>query len=153
MFFKSFLCFKKSLLVLAIFLNTFSNILLVTFCVTLFLDSEIQTSDITLCYRLSINHGPLQHNIAYSITRARVKLQSGSELVKNTPYLALMGKLWGIFLEFCCCCCCFLPEASFGLRVLSSPLYVYLSVCVYQSLACLHDNSSAVQARITKFET
>ena len=49
----------------------------------------------------------------------------------------------------------FLPEASFGLRVLSSPLSVYLSVCVcvYQSLACPHDNSSAVQARITKFET
>ena len=49
---------------------------------------------------------------------------------------------------------CFLPEASFGLRVLSSPLSVYLSVClcVYQSLACPHDNSSAVQARITKFE-
>ena len=53
----------------------------------------------------------------------------------------------------------FLPEASFGLRVLSSPLSVYLSVCVcvcvcvYQSLACPHDNSSAVQAKITKFET
>ena len=41
----------------------------------------------------------------------------------------------------------FLPEASFGLRVLSSPV----SVCVYQSLACLHDNSSPVQARMTKF--
>ena len=26
-----------------------------------------------------------------------------------------------------------------------------LCVCVYQSLACLHDNSSPVQARITKF--
>ena len=43
----------------------------------------------------------------------------------------------------------FLPEASFGLRVLSWPLSVYLSVCVYQSLACPHDDSSAVQARIT----
>ena len=32
-------------------------------------------------------------------------------------------------------------------------LSVYLSVCVYQSLACPHDNLSAVQARITKFET
>ena len=41
----------------------------------------------------------------------------------------------------------FLPEASFGLRVLSLPE----SVCVYQSLACPHDNSSPVQARITKF--
>ena len=30
---------------------------------------------------------------------------------------------------------------------------VSVSVCVYQSLACLHDNSSAVQARIIKFET
>ena len=30
---------------------------------------------------------------------------------------------------------------------------VDLSVCVYQSLACTHDSSSAVQARITKFET
>ena len=41
----------------------------------------------------------------------------------------------------------FLPEASFGLRVLSLPE----SVCVYQSLACPHDHSSPVQARITKF--
>ena len=40
-----------------------------------------------------------------------------------------------------------LPEASFGLRVLSLPV----SVCVHQSLACPHDNSSPVQARITKF--
>ena len=51
----------------------------------------------------------------------------------------------------------FSPEASFGLRVLSSPASVCLSmcpcvcVCVYQSLACPHDNSSAVHARITKF--
>ena len=28
---------------------------------------------------------------------------------------------------------------------------VRVSVCVYQSLACPHDNSSAVHARITKF--
>ena len=43
----------------------------------------------------------------------------------------------------------FLPEANFGLRVFSSPVSV--SQCVYQSLACLHDNSSPVQGRITKF--
>ena len=30
---------------------------------------------------------------------------------------------------------------------------VFVSVCVYQSLACPHDNASAVQARITKFES
>ena len=29
-------------------------------------------------------------------------------------------------------------------------VYVRVSVCVYQSLACQHNNSSAVQARITK---
>ena len=40
----------------------------------------------------------------------------------------------------------FLPEASFGLRVLSLPV----CLCVYQSLACPHDNLSPVQARITK---
>ena len=59
----------------------------------------------------------------------------------------------------------FLPEASFGLRVLSSPVSMCLSVCprvcicicvcvracVCQSLACPHDNLSPVQARITKF--
>ena len=48
---------------------------------------------------------------------------------------------------------CFSPEASFGLQVLSLPasvcVYVCLSVC--QSLACLHDNSEPIQARITKF--
>ena len=30
-------------------------------------------------------------------------------------------------------------------------IYVHVSVCVYQSLACPHDNSGPVQARITKF--
>ena len=37
----------------------------------------------------------------------------------------------------------FLPEASFGLRI--------LRVSVRQSLACPHDNSGPAQARITKF--
>ena len=49
----------------------------------------------------------------------------------------------------------FLPKASFGLRVLSSPACVCVSVCVCesvcQSLACLCNNSGPVQARITKF--
>ena len=53
----------------------------------------------------------------------------------------------------------FLPEASFGLRVLPLPASVCLCVrvfvrpCVCQSRACLHDNSPLVQARITKFGT
>ena len=49
--------------------------------------------------------------------------------------------------------CIFLPEASFGLRVLSLPACVCVSVClcVRQSRACPSDNSSTVQARITKF--
>ena len=49
----------------------------------------------------------------------------------------------------------FLPEASFGLRVLSLPASVCLCirVCVCQSRACPHDNSPLVQARITKFGT
>ena len=51
--------------------------------------------------------------------------------------------------------CWFLPEASFGLRVLSSPasvgLCVRVCVCVWQSRACPRDNSSPIQARITKF--
>ena len=47
----------------------------------------------------------------------------------------------------------FLPKASFGLRVLSSPASVGLCVhvCVYQSRDCPHENSSLIQARITKF--
>ena len=51
----------------------------------------------------------------------------------------------------------FLPEASFGLRVLSLPasvcVCVCLSVCPYvcQSLACPRDNSGPVQATIAKF--
>ena len=47
----------------------------------------------------------------------------------------------------------FIPEASFGLRVLSLPASVCLSVClsVCQSRVCPRDNSSPVQARITKF--
>ena len=50
----------------------------------------------------------------------------------------------------------FLPEASFGLRVLLPAsvcvcvcLYVFLPVC--QSLACPRDNSGPTQARIIKF--
>ena len=49
-----------------------------------------------------------------------------------------------------------LPEASFGLRVLSLPasVCVCLSVClsVCQSRVCPRDNSSPVQVRISKFE-
>ena len=51
----------------------------------------------------------------------------------------------------------FLPEASFGLRVLSLPASVCVCVClsvclsVCQSLACPGDNSGPVQARIAKF--
>ena len=47
----------------------------------------------------------------------------------------------------------FLPEASFGLRVLSLPASVCVCVClsVCQSLACPRDNSGPVQARIAKF--
>ena len=46
-----------------------------------------------------------------------------------------------------------LPEASFGLRVLSSPASVCPCpcVCVCQSLACPRDNLEPVQARIAKF--
>ena len=45
----------------------------------------------------------------------------------------------------------FLPEASFVLRVLSSPASVCVLVCL--SITCLsaHHNSVAVQARIAKF--
>ena len=43
----------------------------------------------------------------------------------------------------------FLPEASIGLRVLSSPGFV--CVCVSVNFFCLRDNSSHVPARIIKF--
>ena len=49
----------------------------------------------------------------------------------------------------------FLPEASFGLRLLSLPASVYVCVCVClsvcQSLASPRDNTGPVRARITKF--
>ena len=50
----------------------------------------------------------------------------------------------------------FLPEASFGLWVLSLPayvcVYVWVSVCLFvcQSLVCLFDKWRHVQPRITK---
>ena len=44
-----------------------------------------------------------------------------------------------------------LPEASFGLRVLSSAASVGLRVCVCQLGAYPHNNSSLIPARITKF--
>ena len=40
----------------------------------------------------------------------------------------------------------FLPEAKFGLRVLSSPMSVCISIT-----CCPHDNSSPVHVRITEF--
>ena len=49
----------------------------------------------------------------------------------------------------------FLPEASFGLRVLSLPasvcLCVSVRVCVCQPRACPRHKSSRIQARTTKF--
>ena len=50
-------------------------------------------------------------------------------------------------------CHTFLPEACFGLRVLSLPacVCVCVRVSVRQSSACPCNNSSTVQARITKF--
>ena len=46
----------------------------------------------------------------------------------------------------------FLPEASFGLRVLSLPASVYVCVCLcVNHLLCPRDNWRPVQARITKF--
>ena len=46
----------------------------------------------------------------------------------------------------------FLPEASFGLRVLlPMSVRVCISVCVRQPPACLHHNSAPLQAGITKF--
>ena len=49
----------------------------------------------------------------------------------------------------------FLPEASYGLRVFSSPasvcVCVYVCVCVPQSSVCPDDNLSPAQAIITKF--
>ena len=46
----------------------------------------------------------------------------------------------------------FLPEASFGLRVLSLPASVCVCVCLFvcQSLVCPRNNSGPVQAKITK---
>ena len=50
-------------------------------------------------------------------------------------------------------CDLFLPEASFGLRVLSLLASVCVCVClsVCQSLACPRDNSGPVHARIATF--
>ena len=45
----------------------------------------------------------------------------------------------------------FLPEASFGLWVLSLPAYVCVCVSVRQSHTCPCDNSGPFQARIIKF--
>ena len=70
---------------------------------------------------------------------------------RNLWDLCFQYQKYHVFLTSCWyfsfCECFLLPEASFGLRVLSLPV----SVCVYQSLACPHNNSSPVQARITKF--
>ena len=38
---------------------------------------------------------------ALSTTITMVKLWSGFPLENDTPYLALAGKIWGVFCEFC----------------------------------------------------
>ena len=67
---------------------------------------------------------------------------------RGTSVFTILNKI--IYLHFS-----FLPEASFGLRVLSSPASVCVCPCVCQSmcqsLACPRDNSGPVQARIAKF--
>ena len=45
---------------------------------------------------------------------------------------------------------CFSPEASYGLRVLSSPASLCVCVCVRQSQVCPDDNLSPVKATITE---
>ena len=70
-------------------------------------------------------------------------------------FLAATKRLWivqSVCLSVCLSVChTFLPEASFGLRVLSLPASV--CPCVCQSRACPHNNSPLIQARITKFGT
>ena len=44
------------------------------------------------------------------------------------------------------------PVLAFG-NIVIACVCVSVSVCAYQSLACPHDNSSPVQARITKFRS
>ena len=74
---------------------------------------------------------------------------------KYTPWktMVLETKYYSKFSNMVLWMSLFLPEASFGLRVLSLPASVCLCVCpsVHQSWACPRDNSSPVSARITKF--
>ena len=44
-----------------------------------------------------------------------------------------------------------LPGASFSLQVFQLPAFVCVHVCVSTFQTCLHDYSSPIQARITKF--
>ena len=76
-----------------------------------------------------------------------IKTSSNTICTENTeykPYCRIVCHIWFQ---------CILPKASFGLRVLSLPASVCVCVCmsVCQSRVCLRDNSSPVQARITKF--
>ena len=128
----------------------------------------------SFCFPLT-QRGSLQ-NIIHRVTKGCseshnscfVKALSDCVVIQTVKCL-IMWLMWsnGLLLEthnhsrcriiFLRSCQSFLPEASFGLRVLSLPASVCVCVClsvclsVCQSLACPGDNSGPVQARIAKF--
>ena len=51
-------------------------------------------------YTFSICHGRIEHNFKYNMKGRKLNLSSDCELRKDTPYLALVGELWGVFPQF-----------------------------------------------------
>ena len=86
------------------------------------------------CHRITHRNGLSNFIVSYKIDRKPVFM------TRYIPKLQPLGK------------CRFLPEASIGLRVLSLPASVRPSVSPsVRHQVCPRDNSSPVQARITKF--
>ena len=58
------------------------------------------TASLPRYYGLLIYCGYIWLNRTHSTMIAMLKLRSGFALMNDTPYLALMGELWGVFHEF-----------------------------------------------------
>ena len=78
--------------------------------------------------------------IKYCIQRviAKVKYRLYLKLTKDTPYLALVGKLWGVYCEY------FIENQLYHYRALLSCTYIMKILCKHCSMPTIDEAGSMV---------